>query len=74
MTLHLFQIRSRLLSAIAIGFANAILAESSQVLGPVCRPSFRKECWDAQGFLFSLGMPFPGVLSYCCFGILLATV
>ncbi|MGI6078082.1 MAG: ABC transporter permease [Fastidiosipilaceae bacterium] len=69
MTLHLFpQIRSRLLSAIAIGFANAILAESSlSFLGlgvPPSSISWGRMLKDAQGFLFQAPWYalFPGVL------------
>ena len=55
--LHLFpQIRTRLMSAIALGFANAILAESSlSFLGlgvPLSQITWGKMLKDAQGFIF----------------------
>lgn len=54
---HLFpQIRTRLMSAIALGFANAILAESSlSFLGlgvPMSQITWGRMLKDAQGFLF----------------------
>ncbi|HHX38179.1 MAG TPA: ABC transporter permease [Clostridiaceae bacterium] len=69
MTRHLFpQIRPRLLSAAAIGFANAILAESSlSFLGlgvPPSSISWGRMLKDAQGFLFQAPWYalFPGLL------------
>jgi peptide/nickel transport system permease protein len=49
-------IRPRILSASAVGFANAILAESAlSYLGigvPINQPSWGRMLFDAQGYLF----------------------
>lgn len=67
--LHLFPlVKTRLLSAIALGFANAILAESSlSFLGlgvPPSKITWGKMLKDAQGFIFQgpSAAIFPGLL------------